>query len=567
MPFGLTNAPASFQGYINKILAEKLDIFVIVYLDNILIYTNDDGDGHVSAVQWVLEQLRKFSLFANLKKCRFHQEEVRFLGYVVSSKGIRMEDERIEAVKQWPEPQSVRDIQVFLGFANFYRRFIQGFSRIAAPFTSMLKTSGSTESKIQPGDGGVGIGVSRAGLEGSKLDGSELHGNEVDGGEVEDDEIGEKVQKRSKSKNSSKSKKTIRSLDFLTPGAKLAFTKLRQAFFKALILHHFDPKCHIWIETDALGYAIGEVLSQLISDNSGQWYPVAFFFRKMILAETRYETHNSELLAIVEAFKTWRHYLEGSRLEVLVLTNHNNLRQFMDMKSLSSRQVCWAQKLSRYHFRIDYCQGKANGAADALSRYPQRNAEEEVALRAENVKILHRLQSSLTNASLSRLSISAKLSPLHRVLICGTHVLPQRRQFWDTFRTELDAKGPYQVSIGAMRLRLSELQENDDEAKLLRGSADLPEGWEDVEGVLQYQGLPYVPEIIRSEVISRHHDDPLAGHFGIDKTRELISRKYYWPSLRRDVKSYVRGYDICLASKAVCHKPYGDLQSLPVPTH
>ena len=120
MPFGLTNALASFQGYINKIFAEKLDIFVIVHLDDISIYTNDDGDRHVSAVRWVLEQFRKFSLFANLKKYQFHQEEVRFLGYLVSSKGICIEDERIEAIKQWPEPQSVRDIQVFLGFANFY---------------------------------------------------------------------------------------------------------------------------------------------------------------------------------------------------------------------------------------------------------------------------------------------------------------------------------------------------------------------------------------------------------------------------------------------------------------
>ena len=111
------------------------------------------------------------------------------------------------------------------------------------------------------------------------------------------------------------------------------------------------------------------------------------------------------------------------------------------------------------------------------------------------------------------------------------------------------------------------MQENDKETKLLKRTAGLLEGWKDVEGVLQYQGLPYVPEIIRSKVISRHHNDLLAGHFGIDKTRELIGRKYYWPSLRRDVESYVRGCDVCLASKAVRHKPYGDLQSLPIPTH
>ena len=302
---------------------------------------------------------------------------------------------------------------------------------------------------------------------------------------------------------------------------------MRQAFFKALILHHFDPERHIRIETDVSGYAIGGVLSQLTSDDSGRWHPVAFFSRKMIPAETRYETHDGELLAIVEAFKTWRHYLEGSRHEVLVLTDHNNLRRFMDTKSLSSRQVRWAQKLSCYHFQIDYCQSKANGAADALSRYPQRSIEEEETLRAENIKILHRLQSFLSNASLSGLNTSAnELSSLHRVLICGTHVLPQLCQFWDTFRAELDAESPYRVSIGAMRLRLPELQDNDEEAIALRAGG-LPEGWEDVEGVLQYQGLPYVPEIICSEVISRHYNDPLAGHFGIDKTRELIGRKYY----------------------------------------
>ena len=86
--------------------------------------------------------------------------------------------------------------------------------------------------------------------------------------------------------------------------------------------------------------------------------------------ETRYETHDHELQAIVEAIKTWRHYLEGCRYEIIVLTDHNNLRRFMDTKSLSLRQVHWAQEPSRYHFRIEYRQDKANAAADALSQFP-----------------------------------------------------------------------------------------------------------------------------------------------------------------------------------------------------
>ncbi len=81
---------------------------------------------------------------------------------------------------------------------------------------------------------------------------------------------------------------------------------------------------------------------------------MAFFSRKMIPAETRYETHDGELLAIVEAFKTWRHYPEGCKHEILVLTDHNNLQRFTDTKSLSSRQVRWALELSRYYFRMDY---------------------------------------------------------------------------------------------------------------------------------------------------------------------------------------------------------------------
>ena len=149
---------------------------------------------------------------------------------------------------------------MFLGFVNFYRQFIQGFSRIATPLISMLKTVELRKSGDRVG------GDIRARRDG--IDRSGMDDVEVDGVEVEVDEVGKKGQKTSKSKKSSKSK-TVGS-DFLTPGAKLAFTKLRQAFLKAPLLHYFDPEHHIWIETDVSGYAIGEVLSQLTSDDSGQ---------------------------------------------------------------------------------------------------------------------------------------------------------------------------------------------------------------------------------------------------------------------------------------------------------
>ena len=121
-------------------------------------------------------------------------------------------------------------------------------------------------------------------------------------------------------------------MGYLTPNARRVFTQLRQAFTKAPILRHFDLECHIRIETDASGYGIGGVLSQLT--DSGQCHPLAYYSQKMISAKTRYETHDDDLLAIVKTFKTWQYYLEGCKHEVLMLTNHNNLCRFIETKSL-----------------------------------------------------------------------------------------------------------------------------------------------------------------------------------------------------------------------------------------
>ena len=144
-------------------------------------------------------------------------------------------------------------------------------------------------------------------------------------------------------------------------------------------------------------------------------------------------------------------------------------------------------------------------------------------------------------------------------------MLPQLTEFWGSFQSKLLSESLYNVSISGIRLRLQELQAKNEQAWKTR--AEHSEGWDNINGVLHHQSLPYVPEILRTELISRHHDDPLAGHFGIEKIRELIAQKYYWLTLRRDVEDYVRGCDVYLALKAVQHKLYDDLQSLPIPTH
>ena len=223
------------------------------------------------------------------------------MGYVVLSKEISMKVERIEVVKNWPKPKSVCNIQVFLGFVNFYWQFIKGFSKIATLFTLILKTIGSSDK--------LAFGKNNS----SKLASRKNNGNgEVDkfgGDNVEPAKKSAKLkgQKSAKSRKSSKSgkfkgkkpKKPSKSWNspnfgamesrpnFLIPKARSAFNRLWLAFTKAPILQYFDLECHIWIKTNVLGYVISGVLSQLASGTSlnevvtktdlSQWHPIAFF--------------------------------------------------------------------------------------------------------------------------------------------------------------------------------------------------------------------------------------------------------------------------------------------------
>ncbi|CAD0040808.1 unnamed protein product [Aureobasidium pullulans] len=139
MPFGLTNAPATCQMMINDTLREYLDRTVVAYLDDILIYTNGNLEQHVKDVQQVLTKLQERRLKANPKKCEFHVKETEFLGFIIGVDGIRIDPAKITSIKEWPTPKNLKEVQSFLGLANYNRKFISGYSQTALPLVELTK--------------------------------------------------------------------------------------------------------------------------------------------------------------------------------------------------------------------------------------------------------------------------------------------------------------------------------------------------------------------------------------------------------------------------------------------
>ena len=447
MPFGLTNAPATFQAYIDSCLGEYLDDFAVCYLDDILIYS-DNPDEHEDHVKKVLQRLSEFGLYCKPSKCEFSVTEVGFLGFILSQNGISMEPDRISTIEDWPTPTSVKDVQVLLGFANFYRRFIRKYAKLTAPISDLLK---------------------------------------------------------------GKSKKWE-----WTREAEKAFQKLKAAFMEAPILQHFDPEKPITLQTDASGFAIAGIVNQY--DGFGILRPVSFYSRKCSPAEQNYDTYDRELLAIVESFKHWRHYLEGARHPVLVRCDHKNLEYFQTSKVLSRRQARWAEILSSYDFIIEHLDGKKN-PADGPSRRP----DYEIGYEKPVGKLLATMQETPTSDVCEDLVESIKEAQKEDKLA-------------------------------------QDICEN-----LKNRSSETCEDWQVIDGTLTKERRIYVSAPLRARVITTFHDAPESGHFGVLKTCELITRDFYWPSMEAEIRKYVLACEVCTRVKAPRHTKYGTNMPLPIP--
>ena len=434
MPFGLSNSPSAFQHFINGIFADLLDISIVVYLDDILIYS-DNPKEHKKHVREVLRQLRANNLYCSLSKCEFSVTTTEYLGYVLSPQGLHMSPDKVRAITDWPTPRKVKDIQSFLGFCNFYRRFIPNYADITIPLTLL------THSKVRW-------------------------------------EWGNSAQQ--------------------------AFDTLKEAFTNQTILAHWSPGLPLTVETDASDYAIASIIS--ITEEDGEVRPIAFRSRALGHSELNYDTHDKELLAIFDAFKHWRQYLEGAPIPIDVVTDHKNLEYFSTTKVLTRRQARWSEYLSPFNMVIRFRPGKLGAKPDSLTRrwdvYPKEGDNSYAKVNPHNFRPIftsEQLRSSLRATGLEEVCLKAS----HIMDVNGLH---------QEIRNSLSSDPEAVRGLEKAQQRTSERWSIDD------------------TGLLLLDQKIYVPkphgtsDSLRIQVLQNHHDHILAGHFSQNKTLDLIRR-------------------------------------------
>ena len=143
MPFGLTNAPAMFMTLMDIVLRPFLGKFVVVLLDDILVYSRSKEE-HLNHLRQVFEVLCEHQLYAKDSKCEFFKIEIHYLGHIISNEGIRMDPEKVDAILKWPHPRNLQELQMFLGLAGFYRKYIRDYAKIVVPMTNQLKAQGKS---------------------------------------------------------------------------------------------------------------------------------------------------------------------------------------------------------------------------------------------------------------------------------------------------------------------------------------------------------------------------------------------------------------------------------------
>nr|GEW88090.1 reverse transcriptase [Tanacetum cinerariifolium] len=339
MPFGLTNAPAVFMDLMNRIFYEYLDKFVIVFIDDILVFSKSKEE-HEDHLRTVLQTLRQEKLYAKFSKCEFWLSSVAFLGHIVSAEGITMDPAKVEAITKWPRPTSVTEVRSFLGLAGYYRRFVEGFSRLALPLTKLMRKgekfvwNEEREKSFEELKQRLVLAPILTLPSGSG--GFQIY--------------------------SDASKKGLGCV-LMQHGKVIAYAsrqlKPYERLVSAPVLTLPSGSGGFQIYSDASKKGLGCVLMQ-------HGKVIAYASRQQKPYEVNYPTHDLELAAVIFALKIWRHYLYGESCDIF--TDHKSLKYIFTQRDLNMRQRRWLELLKDYDTNIQYHPGKANVVADALSK-------------------------------------------------------------------------------------------------------------------------------------------------------------------------------------------------------
>lgn len=338
------------------------------------------------------------------------------------------------------------------------------------------------------------------------------------------------------------------SKSFPTPlpdDALASFLDLKKAFTSAPTLRHFDPSRASYLITDASDFAMAGI--HLQPDDENELHPCAYYSRKWTPAEINYDTHDKELLAIVDSFRDMRSWLIGTAIPVTVISDHRNLQYFMQSRALNRRQSRWAMFLSDFYFKLDWMPGSKN-PADFPSRRP------DYALGRED--------STTSNPILS----DDHLERLYPHYVKPT--LPPPTESIEISSAVVASIQTYSIDNSELLARFRSAYLDDTEWREGLESQKLPghpKEWRVDQNLVFHQDRLFVPKPLRVEIIHSRHDAVISGHPGRARTYDLLARDFSWPGMRRFVRSYCSSCDNCQRNKAPRHKPYGLLQPLSIP--
>ena len=498
MPFGLTGAPATFQRLMNGVMSDFLFNFLLVYLDDLLIFSHNFED-HLQHLDRVLQRIGETGLKLNLDKCQLLREEVNYLGHTISAEGVSCQEEKTRVVKDWPTPRTLKDLRSFLGFAGYYRRFVKNYSKIAGPLNSLVNdNTPGRKGKVHP------------------------------------------------------KKKLVSLEEGWGQKHEAAFQELKDRLTGAEVLAFADFSRPFILETDASHEGLGAILSQQQPDGSVR--VVAYASRRLRPTEkneANYSSFKLEMLALKwAATEKFRGYLLGSTFEVL--TDNNPLAHFKT-SNLGALEQRWAAQLGMFDFTVRYKPGRTN-RADALSRLSSVDslppttspvpAEISVICQRQEIAPVPSPGSSQfpspspSSKPPNSTEVFSTLTPqaLARLQQDDPELAPTLHA-WPKKSAPTADRSTTALRRQHHRLRLCD-------GVLYREVQDFH------HGPLKQLVLP---STLRPDVLVELHDK--MGHQGVERTLGLLRQRVYWPRMTAEVRQYVEGCERCQLNRRSTVQP------------